>query len=104
MVGELSPSTILQYGPGVCAKRRLNIGQRRYNLWVNEAMNEIELSLLNHKRNRRDGSHLCNIFVQDVCHNGIHVAQVGEILSCNVQLLIVMLFQCQLRRCELDKP
>ena len=91
MIGELSPSTILQYGPEVCAKRRVNTGQCHYYLWVNEAMNENELPLLNHKRNRRGGSHLRNIFVQDVCHDGIHVAQVGEILSCNVQLLIVML-------------
>ena len=30
--------------------------------------------------------------MQYVCHDGIHVAQVGEVLSCNVQLFVIVLF------------
>jgi hypothetical protein len=61
--------TLAEYDTAVWTRsmcQEFNIGRRHYYLWVNEAMNEIELSLLNHKRNRRDGSHLGNIFVQDV--------------------------------------
>jgi hypothetical protein len=72
-------------------KEQVNTGQCHYYLLVNGAMKELQLRLPSYKRNE-GWWHLGNIFMQYVCHNGVHVTQVGEVLSCKIQLFVIVLF------------